>query len=183
MSLKKNLLLLLVLMVGVVYFQYKVKDRNDSLSTIKVGVLHSLTGTMSREGKSVSDATLFAIDQINKSGGVLGRKIEPILLDGKSESNVFETHAYHLIVKEKVAAIFGCWTSACRKTIKPIVETYNSLLFYPLQYEGLEVSKNIIYTGLTPNQQVLPTLAWMAERYGKRVYIVGSVATLKSPKN
>lgn len=143
-------------------------------ATIKVGVLHSLTGTMAVSERTVADATLFAIDEINKRGGVLGRKVEPILVDGRSDWEVFAREAEALITKDHVSAVFGCWTSACRKTVKPVFERYQSALFYPVQYEGLEQSPNIIYTGAAPNQQIIPATKWSMDHLGRRVYLVGS---------
>jgi len=141
---------------------------------IKIGILHSLTGTMAISEKPVVDATLLAIEEINASGGLLGRKLVPVIADGKSNPSTFATEAERLITKEKVAVVFGCWTSACRKTVKPIFEKYRSLLFYPVQYEGLEQSPNIIYTGSTPNQQIIPAISWATQHLGKRLYLIGS---------
>lgn len=146
----------------------------NNVDTIKVGILHSITGTMASSEQSVVDATLMAIDEINESGGVLGRRIEPIVVDGKSDWSHFALQAEDLVTEKKVEAIFGCWTSASRKEVKPIVEKYNNLLFYPVQYEGAELSPNIIYTGATPNQQLLPGINWCFENLGKRFFIVGS---------
>lgn len=145
-----------------------------SQQPIKVGILHSLTGTMAISEKSVVDATLLAIEEINQQGGVLGRKIQPIIVDGKSDWNTFAQQAEHLITQEKVVTIFGCWTSASRKTVKPIFEKYNHLLIYPVQYEGLEESPNIIYTGAAPNQQIIPAVKWSFDNLGKRFFLVGS---------
>ncbi len=142
--------------------------------TLKVGILHSLTGTMAISEKSVAEATLFAIEEINNSGGIMGMKIEPILADGKSDPDVFQKEAERLIAKEKVNVIFGCWTSASRKSVKPVVEKYNALLFYPVQYEGLEESPNIIYMGAAPNQQLIPAIKWSCDNLGKKFFLVGS---------
>ncbi|MCS6820635.1 MAG: urea ABC transporter substrate-binding protein [Microscillaceae bacterium] len=141
---------------------------------IKVGVLHSLSGTMAISERAVANATLMAIDEINQAGGILGKKIEAILVDGKSDWGHFAREAERLITQEKVSVIFGCWTSASRKTVKPIFESYNHLLFYPVQYEGLETSPNIVYTGAAPNQQVIPATKWAFDNIGKRFFIVGS---------
>ncbi len=143
-------------------------------SPIKVGILHSLTGTMAISEKSVVDATLMAIDEINASGGLLGRKLEAIVVDGKSDWPSFARGAEKLIQQDHVAVIFGCWTSASRKTVKPVIESYDHILFYPVQYEGLENSPNIIYTGATPNQQLTPAVKWSAENLGKRIFLAGS---------
>jgi urea transport system substrate-binding protein len=145
------------------------------LEPVKVGVLHSLTGTMAISERSVIDATLLAIDQINARGGVLGRPIEPVVVDGKSDWPAFAAGAERLITVEKVAVVFGCWTSASRKTVKPVFEKHNHLLFYPVQYEGLEQSPNIIYTGAAPNQQILPSVDWCyRELNARKFFLVGS---------
>ena len=141
---------------------------------IKVGILHSLTGTMSISEKSVVDATLMAISEVNEKGGILGRKIEAIVVDGKSDWPTFAKETENLITKDKVSVIFGGWTSASRKMMKPIIEKHNHLLFYPIQYEGLESSPNIIYTGAAPNQQITPAIKWSVDHLGKRIFIVGS---------
>ena len=122
---------------------------------IKIGILHSLSGTMSISERSVLDATLLAIDELNQTGGVLGRQLIPIVKDGVSNWPTFATEAGHLLKDEQVAVVFGCWTSASRKIVKPIFEQYNGLLFYPVQYEGLESSNNIVCTGAAPNQKLL----------------------------
>ncbi|MEA5549847.1 urea ABC transporter substrate-binding protein [Anabaena cylindrica UHCC 0172] len=145
-----------------------------SQKPIKVGILHSLTGTMAISEKSVVDATLLAIEEINAQGGILGRKIQPIIVDGQSNWNTFAKQAKNLITKEKVVTVFGCWTSASRKTVKPIFEIYNHLLIYPVQYEGLEESPNIVYTGAAPNQQIIPAVKWSFDNLGKRFFLVGS---------
>ncbi|MEE8057048.1 MAG: urea ABC transporter substrate-binding protein [Pseudomonadales bacterium] len=143
-------------------------------SSIKVGILHSLTGTMAISERSVVDATLMAIDEINASGGLLGRPIKAVLVDGKSDWPSFAVGAAKLITEEKVNVIFGCWTSASRKTVKPVIEQHDHILFYPVHYEGLEQSPNIIYTGATPNQQLFPAVKWSAEMLGKRFFLAAS---------
>ncbi len=153
-----------------------VKNENYTFqgSPIKVGIIHSLTGTMSISEKPVLNSTLLAIDEINQKSGILGRKIEPIIIDGQSDPLVFAEKAKYLITQEHVSAVFGGWTSASRKTMKPIFEEYGSLLFYPVQYEGLESSPNIIYTGAAPNQQVIPAIDWAVKNLGKKFFLVGS---------
>ncbi len=141
---------------------------------IKVGVLHSLTGTMAISERSVVDSTLMAIEELNQKGGVLGKKIVPIVVDGKSDWPTFAAEAEKLIEEEEVSAVFGGWTSASRKTMKPVFEEHNHLLFYPVQYEGLEKSPNIVYTGAAPNQQVLPAVDWAHENLGTTYFLVGS---------
>lgn len=141
---------------------------------IKVGILHSLSGTMAISEVEVKNATLMAIEEINEKGGILGRKIEPIVVDGASDWNKFAFLADSLITKAQVSVIFGCWTSASRKSVKPVFEKHNHLLYYPVQYEGLETSPNIVYTGAAPNQQIIPALRWGTEHIGKRIFLVGS---------
>jgi urea transport system substrate-binding protein len=141
---------------------------------IRIGVLHSLSGTMAISEKSLVDAVQLAVEEVNRAGGVLGRQLEAIVADGKSEPDVFAREAERLIREERTAAIFGCWTSGSRRTVKPVIEKYQHLLLYPLQYEGLEDSPNIIYLGAAPNQQIIPALKWVLGNIGKRVFLVGS---------
>ncbi len=152
---------------------YSLKQRVIE-GPIKVGILHSVTGTMAISEKSVLDSTLMAIEEINLKGGLIGRKIEPVIVDGRSDWPTFAKEAERLIVDEKVSVIFGCWTSASRKTVKPIFEKYNHLLFYPVQYEGLEQSPNIVYTGAAPNQQIIPAVKWCFDNLGKKFFLIGS---------
>jgi len=142
--------------------------------TIKVGILHSLSGTMAISEKSVVDATQLAIDEINSAGGVLGKQIEPILEDGASDWPTFAEKATKLIDQDKVVVVFGCWTSASRKAVLPVFEAKNHMLWYPVQYEGQECSKNIFYTGAAPNQQIEPAVDWLLENKGKKFFLVGS---------
>jgi urea transport system substrate-binding protein len=141
---------------------------------IRIGVLHSLTGTMAVSERPLVDAVQMAVSEINARGGVLGRPLEIIVADGQSDAAVFAREAERLITQEKVSVLFGCWTSSSRKAVKPVVEKYRHLLFYPVQYEGLEQSPNIIYTGSAPNQQIIPGTHWALENLGKRVYLLGS---------
>ena len=141
---------------------------------IKVGILHSLTGTMAISEKSVVDATLLAIEEVNESGGLLGQRIEAVVVDTESDLDKFASEAERLITQEQVQVLFGCWTSASRKMVKSVVERHNHLLFYPVQYEGLEQSPNIIYTGAAPNQQIIPAIKWAFDNLGTRFYLVGS---------
>jgi urea transport system substrate-binding protein len=142
--------------------------------TIKVGVLHSLSGTMAISEKSVVDSTLLAIEEINAAGGVGGKKIEAIQEDGASDWPTFAEKAKKLIEQDQVVVIFGCWTSASRKAVLPVFEEKNHMLYYPVQYEGQECSKNIFYTGAAPNQQIEPSVDWLLENKGKDFYLVGS---------
>ncbi|AUX24556.1 ABC transporter substrate-binding protein [Sorangium cellulosum] len=143
-------------------------------ATIKVGVLHSLSGTMSISEVAVKDATLLAIDEINKAGGVLGKQLTPVVEDGASDWPTFNEKARKLLQQDRVAVVFGGWTSASRKAMLPSFEELNGLLFYPVQYEGLEQSPNIFYTGAEPSQQIVPAVDYLLENGKKRVYLLGS---------
>lgn len=148
---------------------------SPSGDTIKVGILHSLSGTMAISEKSVVDAEKLAIKEINAAGGVLGKQIEAIVEDGQSDWDKFSEKAKKLIEQDKVVTVFGCWTSASRKAVKPVFESKDHMLWYPVQYEGQECSKNIFYTGAAPNQQIEPSVDWLLEEYkGKPFFLVGS---------
>jgi len=134
---------------------------------IKIGVLHSLTGTMAVNEKPLVDAVRLAVKEINAQGGLLGQPVEMVVADGKSDPKVFAAEAERLIEKDRVSVLFGCWTSACRKAVKPIVEKHRHLLFYPVQYEGMEQSANILYTGAAPNQQIVPGTRWLCGHLGR----------------
>src|SRR5688500_8275321 len=123
---------------------------------VKVGVLHSLSGTMAISETVLKDTVLMAIEEINAKGGVLGAKIEPVVVDPASNWPLFAEKARQLLTQDKVAVTFGCWTSVSRKSVLPVFEELNGLLFYPVQYEGEEISKNVFYTGAAPNQQAIP---------------------------
>ena len=142
--------------------------------TIKVGILHSLSGTMSISEVSVRDATLMAINEINAAGGILGKKLVPVVEDGASDWPTFAEKAGKLLKEDKVAVIFGCWTSASRKAVLPVVEQNNGLLFYPVQYEGLEQSPNIFYTGAEPTQQIIPGVEYLLSQKKTNIYLLGS---------
>lgn len=142
--------------------------------TVKVGLLHSLTGSMAISEKSVRDAEVLAIKEINAAGGVNGKQIEYVEEDGASEPSIFATKAEKLIDSEGVSTIFGCWTSSSRKAVKPIVEEYGSLLWYPVQYEGMESSSNIVYTGAAPNQQIVPAIDYLLDQGYKKFFLLGS---------
>jgi urea transport system substrate-binding protein len=141
---------------------------------IKVGVLQSLSGTMAISEVAVRDAELLAIKEINAKGGVLGKQLEPIVEDGESKPEVFAQKIEKLLTTDEVAVVFGGWTSASRKAMKPVVEGKGGLLFYPVQYEGLEASPNIFYTGATTNQQIIPALDYLKEEGLTKVFLVGS---------
>jgi urea transport system substrate-binding protein len=142
---------------------------------IRIGILHSQSGPIAISERSMIDAEIMAIEEINANGGVLHRPLEPVIADGQSDFRAFAREAARLIVQEKVSVIFGCWASASRKSVKPIIEQYNHLLFYPNAYEGLEQSPNIVYTGAAPNQQVIPAISWCFETLkARRFFLVGS---------
>jgi urea transport system substrate-binding protein len=143
-------------------------------NTVKVGVLQSLTGTMAISEVPVKDATLFGIDQVNASGGVLGKKIEPVVEDGASLPATFAQKAEKLIQQDKVVTVFGGWTSASRKAMLPVFQRFHSLLWYPVQFEGNECSPNIMYSGAQPNQQILPALDWAFSKGYKKYFLLGS---------
>ena len=142
--------------------------------TIKVGILHSLSGTMAISETTVKEVELLAIKEINAAGGVLGKQIEPIIEDGASDWPTFAEKAEKLIDRDQVKTIFGCWTSASRKAVKDVFESKDHMLWYPVQYEGQECSKNIFYTGAAPNQQIEPAVDWLLENKGKQFFLVGS---------
>jgi urea transport system substrate-binding protein len=142
--------------------------------TIKVGILHSLSGTMAISETTVVDAEQMAIDEINANGGVLGKQIEVVLEDGASDWPTFAEKAEKLIDQDQVATVFGCWTSASRKAVLPVFESKNHMLWYPVQYEGQECSQNIFYTGAAPNQQIEPAVDWLLENQGTQFFLVGS---------
>lgn len=146
----------------------------SSGETIKVGILHSLSGTMSISEVSVRDATMLAIDEINAAGGVLGKQLVPVVEDGASDWPTFAEKAKKLIQQDEVDVVFGCWTSASRKAVLPVFESLNGLLFYPVQYEGLEESPNIFYTGAEPSQQIVPAVDYLLEQGNKKIYLLGS---------
>src|SRR5258708_3365457 len=135
--------------------------RATAQDTVKVGVLHSLSGTMAISETSLRDILLFTFDEINAKGGVLGKKIEPVVVDGASNWPLFAEKAKQLLEENKVATVFGCWTSVSRKSVLPVFEKDKGLLFYPVQYEGEESSKNVIYTGAAPNQQAIPAVDYL----------------------
>ncbi len=145
--------------------------------TVKVGVLHSLSGTMAISETVLKDVVLMAVDEINAKGGVMGAKIEPVVVDPASNWPLFAEKARQLITQDKVAVVFGCWTSVSRKSVLPVFEELNGLLFYPVQYEGEEISKNVFYTGAAPNQQAIPAVEYLMSKEGgaaKRWVLLGT---------
>ena len=147
---------------------------NADGDTVQVGILHSLSGTMAISEVSLRDAELMAIEEINEEGGVLGKKIEPIVEDGASDWPTFAEKAKKLVQEDKVATVFGGWTSASRKAMLPVMEQNNGLLWYPVQYEGMEQSPNIFYTGATTNQQIVPAVDWLLESGMENIFLIGS---------
>src|SRR5512145_3135077 len=144
---------------------------------IKVGVLHSLSGTMAISETALKNTALMTFEEINAAGGVMGRPIEPVVVDPASNWPLFAEKARQLITQDKVAAVFGCWTSVSRKSVLPVFEELNSLLFYPVQYEGEEISKNVFYTGAAPNQQAIPAVEYLMSKDGggaKRWVLLGT---------
>lgn len=149
----------------------------QSKDPIKVGILHSLSGTMAISETVLKDTALMAIEEINAKGGVLGRKLEPVVVDPASNWPLFAEKTKQLLTQDKVAVIFGCWTSVSRKSVLPVVEELNGLLFYPVQYEGEELSKNVFYTGAAPNQQAIPAVEYLMSKDGggaKRFVLLGT---------
>ncbi|MBZ0161116.1 MAG: urea ABC transporter substrate-binding protein [Notoacmeibacter sp.] len=135
----------------------------QAADTIKVGVLHSLSGTMAISETSLKDVALMTIDEINAKGGVLGKKLEPVVVDPASDWPLFAEKARELLARDKVAVVFGCWTSVSRKSVLPVFKELNSILFYPVQYEGEESERNVVYTGAAPNQQAIPAVDYLAK--------------------
>ncbi len=161
-------LALLVLLAALVWL------RPAAPQPIRVGVLHALTGSMASSEQPLVDAVRLAVEELNAQGGLLGRPIELVVADSASDWSRAAAEAQRLITQEKVSVLFACWTSACRKAVKPVVEQHQHLMFFALQYEGLEQSPNIIYTGAAPNQQIIPGAHWAMTNLGRRIYLVGS---------
>jgi urea transport system substrate-binding protein len=176
MSLRKPALpvvvlaIMMVVAAGLAFRAWHASSRPP----IRIGLLHSLTGTMAVSERPLVDAERLAVEEINARGGLLGRPVEMVIVDGQSNWETFAREAERLIGQEHVDALFACWTSACRKAVKPVVERHDHLMFYPVQYEGLEQSPNILYTGSAPNQQIIPGTRWALDTFGKRVYLIGS---------
>ena len=140
--------------------------------TIKVGVLHSLSGTMAISETTLKDTVLMMVDEQNKKGGLLGKKLEAVVVDPASNWPLFAEKAKELLEKEKVDVIFGCWTSVSRKSVLPVIEEMNGILFYPVQYEGEESSKNVFYTGAAPNQQAIPAVDYLMDEVGVKRWVL-----------
>lgn len=149
----------------------------SAADTIKVGILHSLSGTMAISETALKNVALMTIEEINASGGVLGKKLEPVVVDPASNWPLFAERARQLITQDKVSVVFGCWTSVSRKSVLPVFKELNSLLFYPVQYEGEELEKNVFYTGAAPNQQAIPAVEYLMSDEGggaKRFVLLGT---------
>jgi urea transport system substrate-binding protein len=158
-----------VLVLLVLRFLLVIPAARAADETIKIGILHSLSGTVAISEAVLKDTVLMLIEDQNRKGGLLGRKLEPVVVDPASDWNMFAEKARDLLAKEKVAVVFGCWTSASRKSVLPIFEQLNGLLFYPVQYEGEESSRNIFYTGAAPNQQAIPAVRYVMSKEGGEV--------------
>ncbi len=164
------------LVAGLAFLSFGLAPASAA-DTIKVGVLHSLSGTMAISETVLKDVTLMAIDEVNAKGGVLGKKLEAVVVDPASNWPLFAEKARQLISQDKTAVVFGCWTSVSRKSVLPVFEELNSLLFYPVQYEGEELSKNVFYTGAAPNQQAIPAVEYLMSKDGggaKRWVLLGT---------
>ncbi len=149
----------------------------QAADTIKVGILHSLSGTMAISETALKNVALMTIEEINAQGGVMGKKLEPVVVDPASNWPLFAEKARQLITKDKVAVVFGCWTSVSRKSVLPVFKETNGLLFYPVQYEGEELEKNVFYTGAAPNQQAIPAVEYLMSKDGggaKRFFLLGT---------
>ena len=169
-SLKSFVIVALLLAMG-------LSVRADDHATVKLGVLHSLSGTMAISEVSLRDVVLMAVEEINASGGVLGKQIDPVVVDPASDWDLFAEKSKELLREKEVAVTFGCWTSVSRKSVLPVFEESNGLLFYPVQYEGEECSRNIIYTGATPNQQLIPAADYLMSEEGggyEKFYLLGT---------
>ena len=161
-----------VCLAALMLFATGCKKKTEDV--VKIGLLHSTTGSMAISEKAVLDAELMAVEVLNNSGGVLGHKIEVVQENGDSDPTVFAQKARKLIEEDKVVSIIGCWTSDSRKAVKNVVEEYYNLLWYPIQYEGMEASPNIMYIGACPNQQVVPAIDYCFSTFGKKMYLLGS---------
>ena len=177
-AMSRKLLGLLALLAGIAFNTILpgavIAQKRD---TVKVGILHSLSGTMAISETVLKDVALMAIDEINAKGGVMGKMIEPVVVDPASNWPLFAEKARQLLTQDKVAVVFGCWTSVSRKSVLPVFEELNGLLFYPVQYEGEELSKNVFYTGAAPNQQAIPAVEYLMSKDGgaaKRFVLLGT---------
>ncbi len=168
--------LLLVLAAVLVLYLVNRPSAEAARGPIVIGLLHALSGPMASSEAPLVATVKLAVEEINAGGGLLGRRVELKIEDTRSDPRVAAAAAERLISSEHAVALFGCWSSNCRQTVRPVVETHRHLLFYPLAYEGLEQSPHIIYTGATPNQHALPAADWAMQGFGRRVYLVGTDA-------
>ncbi len=174
---RRNFIKRLALSAALATAGLAVAAQSQAADTIKVGVLHSLSGTMAISETVLKDVALMTIDEINAKGGLLGKQLEPVVVDPASNWPLFAEKARQLISQDKVAAVFGCWTSVSRKSVLPVFEELNGVLFYPVQYEGEELSKNVFYTGAAPNQQAIPAVEYLMSKEGggaKRWVLLGT---------
>lgn len=168
---KRDMLKRLVMGAGLI-LGLAAGARAAAEDTIKVGVLHSLSGTMAISETTLKDTVLMLVDEQNKKGGLLGKKLEAVVVDPASNWPLFAEKARELLAKDKVAVVFGCWTSVSRKSVLPVFEELNGLLFYPVQYEGEESSKNVFYTGAAPNQQAIPAVDYLMKELGVQRWVL-----------
>src|SRR5258708_26868082 len=166
MSNRRVILKALALSAALAAAGWKSPGELAQQKTIKIGVLHSLSGTMAISETVLKAVTLMAIEEINAKGGLLGKKLEPVVVDPASNWPLFAEKGRQLLTQDKVAVTFGCWTSVSRKSVLPVYEELNGLLFYPVQYEGEELSKNVFYTGAAPNQQAIPAVEYLMSKEG-----------------
>ena len=171
---KINLFVAILVTVNLLFISLLYSQYGRAKPSIKIGVLHSRSGTMAASETPLVDALRLAVEEANDAGGANGQQIEMIVADCRSDAEYCAQQAEKLITQNDVKALFGCWTSSCRKAVKTVVEKHHHLLFYPLQYEGLEQSPDIIYTGAAPNQQIIPMVLWAMRHKGKRFYLIGS---------
>jgi urea transport system substrate-binding protein len=174
---RRDFLKLSAALAGAATFPASLEAFGADKTPIKVGVLHSLSGTMAISETALKNTALMTFEEINAKGGVIGRPIEPVVVDPASNWPLFAEKARQLITQDKVAAVFGCWTSVSRKSVLPVFEELNSLLFYPVQYEGEELSQNVFYTGAAPNQQAIPAVEYLMSKEGggaKRWFLLGT---------
>lgn len=164
------ILMVAVLLAGLLLYTHYERAKPP----VKIGILHSLSGAMAVSEAPLVDAIRLAVEETNQGGGLDGRQIEIIIADCRSDDAYCAEQADKLIVQDKVQALFGCWTSSCRKAVRTVVEKRRHLLFYPLQYEGIEQSHHIVYTGAVPNQQIIPMALWALQNRGKRFHLIGS---------
>jgi urea transport system substrate-binding protein len=165
--------ILLLLIVALLAGAYLI-GRSPPAEPIRIGVIHALSGVMADSERGLIDALQLAVDDLNANGGLLGRPVEIVLADSRSDWTHAAIAASRLIGDNKVSALFACWTSSCRQAVRPVVEGQRHLMFYPLQYEGMEMSPQIVYMGAAPNQQIIPGARWAMDRFGRRVYLLGS---------